>query len=83
MYAIGGWAVDILYVTERAVFVLGEDGPLLVEVAPGWTAEQVTALMDFRPSSRSTYGRCRPCCSTDPAGRQPQIPLHRITTPKV
>ena len=49
MYAIGGWAVDILYVTERAVFVLGEDGPLLVEVAPGWTAEQVTALMDFRP----------------------------------
>jgi acyl CoA:acetate/3-ketoacid CoA transferase len=49
MYAIGGWAVDILYVTERAVFVLGDDGPLLVEVAPGWTAEQVTALMDFRP----------------------------------
>ena len=40
---------EILYVTERAVFVLGDDGPLLVEVAPGWTAEQITALMDFRP----------------------------------
>ena len=40
---------EILYVTERAVFVLGVDGPLLVEVAPGWTAEQITALMDFRP----------------------------------
>jgi acyl CoA:acetate/3-ketoacid CoA transferase len=74
---------EILYVTERAVFVLGEDGPLLVEVAPGWTAEQITALMDFRPSSRSTYGRCRPCCSPNPARRQPRIPLHRITTPKV
>jgi acyl CoA:acetate/3-ketoacid CoA transferase len=29
--------------------VLGDDGPVLVEVAPGWTAEQIIALMDFRP----------------------------------
>ncbi len=40
---------EVIYVTERAVFVLGDDGPVLVEVAPGWTAEQIVALMDFRP----------------------------------
>ncbi|WP_396912182.1 acyl CoA:acetate/3-ketoacid CoA transferase [Mycolicibacterium sp.] len=40
---------EVIYVTERAVFVLGEDGPVLVEVAPGWTADQILALMDFRP----------------------------------
>ena len=40
---------EVIYVTERAVFVLGDDGPVLIEVAPGWTAEQVIALMDFRP----------------------------------
>ncbi|AKS31551.1 acyl CoA:acetate/3-ketoacid CoA transferase [Mycolicibacterium goodii] len=40
---------EVVYVTERAVFALGDDGPVLMEVAPGWTAEQVIALMDFRP----------------------------------
>lgn len=40
---------EVVYVTERAVFVLGDDGPVLVEVAPGWTAEQIVELMDFRP----------------------------------
>ena len=40
---------EVIYVTERAVFVLGDNGPVLIEVAPGWTAEQVIALMDFRP----------------------------------
>jgi acyl CoA:acetate/3-ketoacid CoA transferase len=40
---------EVIYVTERAVFALGDDGPVLTEVAPGWTAEQVVALMDFRP----------------------------------
>ena len=40
---------EVLYVIERAVFVLGADGPVLAEVAPGWTAEQIIALMDFRP----------------------------------
>lgn len=40
---------EVIYVTERAVFVLGDDGPVLTEVAPGWTAEQIIALMDFRP----------------------------------
>ncbi|MCU1701545.1 MAG: CoA-transferase [Mycobacterium sp.] len=40
---------DVIYVTERAVFVLGDEGPVLIEVAPGWTAEQIVALMDFEP----------------------------------
>ncbi|MBS3694155.1 acyl CoA:acetate/3-ketoacid CoA transferase [Rhodococcus qingshengii] len=40
---------EVLYVTERAVFALGSDGPELIEVAPGWTADQVVDLMDFRP----------------------------------
>jgi propionate CoA-transferase len=40
---------EVIYVTERAVFVLGDEGPVLVEVAPGWTAEQIVALMDFEP----------------------------------
>ncbi|MGE0218173.1 acyl CoA:acetate/3-ketoacid CoA transferase [Mycolicibacterium sp.] len=40
---------EVIYVTERAVFVLGDEGPVLIEVAPGWTAEQIIALMDFEP----------------------------------
>jgi propionate CoA-transferase/acetate CoA-transferase len=40
---------EVIYVTERAVFVLGDEGPVLVEVAPGWTPEQIVALMDFEP----------------------------------
>jgi len=40
---------EVLYVTERAVFSLGADGPVLTEVAPGWTTDQVVELMDFRP----------------------------------
>jgi acyl CoA:acetate/3-ketoacid CoA transferase len=74
---------EILYVTERPVFVLGEDGPLLVEVAPGWTAEQIAALMDFRPKfaehmrpmSALLFAESRTAATADP--------IHRITTPKV
>ena len=66
---------EVLYVTERAVFVLGDDGPVLVEVAPGWTAKQIIALMDFRPNlaahvrpmSASLFAECRATAAPEPA----------------
>ena len=42
---------QVLYVTERAVFRLGADGPELIEVAPGLDMERdVIAAMAFRPA---------------------------------
>ncbi|MBI5337238.1 MAG: acyl CoA:acetate/3-ketoacid CoA transferase [Mycolicibacterium rufum] len=56
---------EVIYVTERAVFALGADGPVLVEVAPGWTAEQIVALMDFRPKLADDIGVMSPALFTD------------------
>jgi propionate CoA-transferase len=45
---------DVLYVTERAVFRLSDDGLELIEVAPGIDIERdVVAQMGFRPQIRS------------------------------
>jgi propionate CoA-transferase len=43
----------VLYVTERCVFGLGEDGLELIEVAPGIDIERdILARMDFKPMIR-------------------------------
>ena len=42
---------EVLYVTERAVFRMNENGLELTEVAPGIDVErEVLALMNFRPA---------------------------------
>ena len=44
---------DVIFVTERAVFRLVEQGLELVEIAPGIDLEsQVLAQLDFRPVIR-------------------------------
>ncbi len=40
----------VLYVTEAAVFRLGESGPELIEIAPGLTVEDICGRMGFRPA---------------------------------
>jgi propionate CoA-transferase len=40
----------VIYVTESAVFRLGEHGPELSEIAPDLTPEQIIARMGFRPA---------------------------------
>lgn len=52
MYAISSQQ-QVLYITERCVFTLGEEGLELIEIAPGIDLEtQILALMDFKPAMR-------------------------------
>ncbi|BAK99509.1 hypothetical protein OBV_23110 [Oscillibacter valericigenes Sjm18-20] len=51
----------ILYITERAVFQLVDDGLQLIEVAPGVDVEKdVLAHMDFRPKVAETLRQMDP-----------------------
>ncbi|ULN38796.1 acyl CoA:acetate/3-ketoacid CoA transferase [Mycolicibacterium smegmatis] len=69
---------EVIYVTERAVFTLGDDGPVLTEVAPGWTIDQVIALMDFRPKLADDV-RLMSGSLFSAATRNPDIPNIPIT----
>ncbi len=73
---------QVLYVTERCVFRLGDDGLELVEVAPGIDVERdVLALMDFEPVIRGTPEPMDPAIFSDgPMGlrdRLLSIPLEQ------
>jgi propionate CoA-transferase len=60
---------EVLYVTERAVFRLGETGLELVEVAPGIDVNsQVLALMAFRPLLRDVKTMPASAFAAPPAG---------------
>ena len=59
---------QVLYVTERAVFRLGDTGPELTEIAPGLDAERdVIAAMAFRPAVSPDLRTMHPALFADGA----------------
>ena len=70
---------DILYVTERAVFRLGADGPELIEIAPELDLEgDVFGAMGFRPHVSPALKTMAAALFAEPpmglAGRLPPAP---------
>ncbi|MDN5842948.1 MAG: 3-oxoacid CoA-transferase [Alcaligenaceae bacterium] len=56
----------VLYITERAVFELGADGLILIEVAPGIDLDRdVLAHMDFKPIVSSSLKTMDPALFSD------------------
>src|SRR5262249_7114022 len=59
---------EVLYVTERAVFRLGADGPELIEAAPDLDVERdIVAAMEFRPAIAPDLRRMDPALFADGA----------------
>jgi len=69
----------VLYVTERAVFRLGEHGPELIEIAPGLDVEaDVIAAMGFRPHVSPALRRMDPALFAEgPMGLADRLPARR------
>jgi propionate CoA-transferase len=66
----------VLYVTERAVFRLGEEGPELIEIAPRLRLEEdVLGVMGFRPKVSPTLREMDPAIFDDgPMGLSKRLP---------
>jgi len=69
---------EILYVTERAVFRLGAEGPELIEIAPGADLEaDVLGVMGFRPVISPDLKRMdAPVFGDGPMGLADRLPPH-------
>jgi propionate CoA-transferase len=72
----------VLYVTERAVFRLGADGPELIEIAPGVDLQSdVIGVMGFRPQISPDLKLMDPALFSDaPMGLAHRLPAQQPRT---
>ena len=69
--------LPVLYVTERCVFALREEGVELVEVAPGIDIEkQILSLMDFKPIIKRPASMDKRIFRLEPMGLEKDILNH-------
>ena len=69
--------LPVLYVTERCVFALREEGVELVEVAPGIDIEkQILSLMDFKPIIKRPASMDKRIFRLEPMGLEKDILDH-------